>query len=126
MTSLLVWIPILPWTQPQQRLRSAVERDLRDGHIDRALAIMSSHQRNDFPPHWDPPPRIGYGEEHPPIVEVLEACLTNDPKPWVTELFLRKFEHAGYANGTQPYGDRMDSDRFDRLLDMLERLPDDS
>ena len=29
--ALLIWIPVLPWTQPEQQLRRVVEKDLREG-----------------------------------------------------------------------------------------------
>ena len=125
--SVLIWLPVLPLTQPEQQLRRTVEKDLRGDRIDRALATMSRHERSDFPPHWDPPPRIGYGEQHPPILEVVEAVLANDATPWVSDMFLSKLSQSvgrGYA--ARDFFIRLDSEQFDRFLSVLERSPDSS
>lgn len=125
--SLLIWIPILPLTQPEQQLRHAVERDLREGNIYQALATMSAHPRDAFPPHWDPPPRIGYGERQPPILDVVEAVLATDAEPWVVEVFMEKLRSfAGRAYGTFYFLANMSNEEFDRYLTVLEQLPADS
>lgn len=125
--SLLVWVPILPFTQPEQQLRHEVESDLRGGQIHRALTTMSAHERGDFPPHWDSPPRVGYGEQQPPILDVVETLLEMDAKPWVVELFVEKLRsRAGYSFGTRYYFYDMDDEQFDRHLALLEQLPTDS
>lgn len=127
LASLLAWVPVLPRAQAEQRLRREVENDLRTGHVERALATMSRHRPTDFPPHWDPPPRIGYGEEHPPILEVVEAAVANDASPWVSGLFLRKLGHsAGDDYGSRYFWGGMESHRFDRYLNVLESLPNNS
>jgi hypothetical protein len=122
--ALLVWIPILPQTQPEQQLRHVVENELRNGQIERALATMSKHKRSDFPPHWDPPPRVGFGENSPRIVDVMEIVVANDMAAWVRELYQRKFEDF-LGNGYRPqmlfY--EMDNAEFDRYLDLMEQLP---
>lgn len=125
--ALLVWIPLLPLTQPEQQLRREVENDLRGGQIRRALATMSAHDRGEFPPHWDPPPRIGYGERQPPVLDVVETLFAMDAGPWVVDLFLEKLRNrAGDRYGTYYFFYEMDDERFDRYLTTLERLPTDS
>jgi hypothetical protein len=121
--SLLAWIPMLPWTQHEQQLRRAVEMDLRAGQIDHALATMSRHQRGDFPPHWDPPPRIGYGERQPPILNVVEAILAGRSPPWIYDIFVPKLWQ---STGRYMFWRDLDSDQLDRFLTVLERLPDSS
>ena len=91
--SVLVWIAVLPWTQPEQQLRGSVERDLREGRYREALTTMSAHQRDEFPPHWNPPPRIGSARERPRILKIVVALSPTDA-PWVRQLFLDKFEAA--------------------------------
>ena len=91
--SVLVWIAVLPWTQPEQQLRGSVERDLREGRYREALTTMSAHQRDEFPPHWNPPPRIGSARERPRILKIVVALSLNDA-PWVRELFIDKLDAA--------------------------------
>ena len=124
--SLLVWIPILPITQPEQQLRHAVERDLRNGRIETALRTMSMWKPENFPPHWDPPPRIGYGEQNPPILKVAETVQTTETTPWVAEIFLLKLQHSIAQPWAHPLWDQMDNELFDRYLNVLEQLPADS
>ncbi|MEX2173386.1 MAG: hypothetical protein WD872_03430 [Pirellulaceae bacterium] len=91
--TLLVWIPILPFTQHEQQLRSRVERDLRGGRIRAGLATLSAHERGDFPPHWDPPPRVAYREKLPDIVAVQEELLTLPAQPWVRAIYDEKYSN---------------------------------
>jgi hypothetical protein len=88
--SILVWAAFLPFTQPEQLRRRRTERDLRNGRIAEALRFMSQYEQSDFPPHWDPPPRVGYGERRPPLVEVLLQFDQPGTAPWVQTLFLEK------------------------------------
>lgn len=125
--SLLVWIPVLPLTQPEQQLRRRVERDLREGQIERALATISAHGPGEFPPHWDPPPRIGYGERNPYLLEIMEPLLAMETAPWVRELFLEKLRSLGGSGfGPSYFFYQLDPQHFDRYLSVLEALPADS
>ena len=91
------------------------------------MSTMSAYERGDFPPHWGPPPRIGYGERQPPILEVVETLLTIDAKPWVIDLFLEKLRsRAGHSYATFNFFHAMEDDRLDRYLTLLERLPPDT
>jgi hypothetical protein len=56
--SVLIWIFILPITQPPYQRRYAVEQAFRQGRFADALDTMSSYQRTDFPPRWNPPPKV--------------------------------------------------------------------
>lgn len=96
--AILMWIPILPFTQPPRIRAASVDALLRAGEIDRALEEMSFWSRSDFPPVWSPPPREAFGEIEPPIDEVLMAIMRQPPAPWVIELFAEK---AGAALGWQ-------------------------
>ncbi|MBC7771501.1 MAG: hypothetical protein H7210_03285 [Pyrinomonadaceae bacterium] len=106
---LLGWIGPLMYAQPEQRNRSNVERLLRSGHVPEGPRMMSSISREAFPPIWDPPPRIGYGEQSPTLETVAAAIMAEPQAPWVVSLFLDKskqrFIHRGeinwdyYANG---------------------------
>ncbi|MDX1948191.1 MAG: hypothetical protein SFU86_22565 [Pirellulaceae bacterium] len=91
---LAMWGLVLPFTQPAQILRRQVERDLKSGRIREALATMSAHEQSDFPPHWDPPPRMAYREFAPDPVDVQEQLDMLAVKPWVYEIFLDKFANS--------------------------------
>ena len=82
----------LPWTQPEQRLATRAESLLRGGRIEQALAMMSTRQRSDFPPQWEPPPRVGYGEQTPELLDVLEAMTKTPTAGWVRQAYLSSFE----------------------------------
>lgn len=87
------WIIALPKTQAEQRLRWEVESEMKAGNIARGLGEMSRHRREDFPPQWDPPPRIGWDEEEiPTVVNVVEQMLAMKAAPWVREVYLDKLE----------------------------------
>jgi hypothetical protein len=88
--ALLGWAVILPLTQPQQNNRHTVESLLRRGQISDSLTFMSKRKRADFPPHWDPPPRIGYGEDTPDIWEVMAATNDINVAPWVRSIYIEK------------------------------------
>jgi len=98
--SLLVWLPILPFTQKEQHLRWAVEREMRSGRIDEGLDLMSAHSPGDFPPHWEPPPRVGYRESTPHILDIVEALQRRNDAGWVRSRYIdafRRFMGEEYA-----------------------------
>ena len=106
----------LPWTQPEQRLATQAESLLRGGRIEQALAMMSTHGRSEFPPQWEPPPRVGYGEQRPSLLDVLEAMTQPPTAGWVRQAYWSSFERVylaggGYAIGPQEW------ERASRLLD---------
>jgi hypothetical protein len=86
--SLGVWVFLLPFTQPEQQLARRVERDLEGGRIAEGLQEMSAHSQEDFPPHWDPPPRMGYYGQKPPLVDIVSEMTHEVPAPWVRSIFL--------------------------------------
>jgi hypothetical protein len=118
--SVVVWLPILPWTQAEQRLRSQVEQDLKADRIAEALDVMSAHAPHDFPPQWEPPPHMGYEHPSPNILDVMAVVLDRGPADWVRTLYVDKlrryigeryfFENHGYELAP--------------LLRILERLPE--
>ncbi|MBN9119558.1 MAG: hypothetical protein J0I06_10440 [Planctomycetes bacterium] len=121
--SLLVWVPILPFTQPEQYLRSRVERDLRAGRIAEALDAMSAHGRSDFPPGWEPPPRIGYDEKTPHILDVMEVLVTRDVAPWVRTEFVDKLRRQ-FGEPPFIFYNRTHDPDLNRITRILQRLPE--
>jgi hypothetical protein len=104
-------------------MRRRVEVLLRHGQIAEAVALMSEHERSDFPPHWEPPPRVGYGETEPALVDALEALDSGSTPRWVQALFLDKLArmvqdpYEGLLNYLSPDG-------LDRYLSIIETLPE--
>jgi hypothetical protein len=91
--SLAIWVGILPFTQPEQQLRRSVEKAIQDGRLADGLALMSAHQPDEFPPHWDPPPRFLKGEHISLIYDIWEEILKNDVAPWVRKRYLEKLRN---------------------------------
>jgi len=87
--SLAVWAFVLPFTQPEQRLRRKTEVALRNGRIDEGIQLMLAHVEKDYPPHWDPPPRVGYYDQSPPLLDVAEK-LADAPPSWVRQKYADK------------------------------------
>ncbi len=110
----------LPWTQPEQRLATRAESLLRGGRVGQALAMMSAHRRSEFPPQWDPPPRVGYGERTPALLDVLEAMTQTPTAGWVRQAYLSSFERV-YL---QCAGYEMDTERWPRASRLLDALPE--
>jgi hypothetical protein len=88
--SLVVWAFILPHTQPEQINRRIVETQLRAGQIPEAVCFMSQHTRKEFPPLWDPPPQLAFGEYKPGLIEVLSILASGDVPPSFREVFADK------------------------------------
>jgi hypothetical protein len=89
------WLVALPGTQSEQRLRYDVERAMREGRIDAALAVMSAHDRRAFPPQWEPPPKVGWDvAEVPPVLDVMERIVQRGEATadWVRAIYVDKFE----------------------------------
>src|SRR5258706_14810429 len=89
--SVAIWFLFLPWTQREQQLRTEAEQHLKVGRIAEALDFMSAHEQSEFPPQWDPPPRVGYGEKRPHILDVMDELVTHPPVPWVRDVYVEKF-----------------------------------
>lgn len=116
--ALAIWLFILPRTQPEQILRYRAERLLKHGRVAEALTEMSAHEQEEFPPHWDPPPRMRRGQDVPSYIQVAEALGQTTPAPWVQAMFmtkldaaLRSFEYWSHEN-------------LDLFVDFLSRFPE--
>ena len=97
--ALLIWIPVLPFTQAEQVNRRIVESDLRAGRFGAVFEYMSARQPGDFPPHWEPPPDPALGEKVPSLIEVFLAAEAKEGvAPWVREVFREKFIRQGNAS----------------------------
>jgi hypothetical protein len=86
----MAWIGPLIYTQPEQKNRWLAENLLRSQRVPEALALMSSKPRGAFPPIWDPPPRMGYGEQFPELDTVAAAIMAEPTAPWVASMYVAK------------------------------------
>lgn len=119
--SVLGWAAALPFTQPEQRRRADVERLLKNGQIPAAIDLLSSTPRNAFPPHWDPPPRVGYPDERPDLLDVMEVLVDGRGSPWVRQLYVDKL-FRGYLRGMS-YRWHTEADQA-RVTSLVKRLPE--
>jgi hypothetical protein len=120
--SLCALLPALPFTQREQGLRHQVEAEFNAGNTSAALQLMSKHTRENFPPHWDPPPRIAYLRPRPDITTVLEQVTTTTVAPWVLDSYAEKY--ANWLSGDSYfYWRELNSSEFERQLAIIEKLP---
>jgi hypothetical protein len=100
-------------------LRRQAEQDLEAGRISAALGEMSAHQPDDFPPHWDPPPKVRRGEGKPPLLDVIQTIADDPPAPWVRSIYLQKFRN---HLSRYEYGDPEEVPK--KLARLLKQLPE--
>jgi hypothetical protein len=118
-SSIGIWLPILPMTQAEQLNRTRAEHALREGRIAEALADMSAHMPSDYPPQWEPPPRVGNGEHTPSVIDVMEIVVEKQPAPWVREIYIEKLDRF-----LDVYSGMYDRESVEpgRLLQLLQKL----
>ncbi len=75
--------------QPDQARRYEATRLLRQDFAE-GFAYMSKFERTDFPPIWDPPPRLGYAETAPSIEAIRGGLAGGEGATWVRAIFLGK------------------------------------
>ena len=124
--SVVAFLPALFVHQPAQQLGRQVEFALRSGRVNEALHLMSQHERSDFPPLWDPPPRIGYRMLEPPILEVMDRIAKTETKPWVRQIFLEKYKYRLSSNdyhSLQSWSSMREAE-LRRHIEILEQLPE--
>jgi hypothetical protein len=121
--SILIWLVPLPFTQAEQSLRHHAETDLRNNRIREALELMSAHERDDFPPHWDPPPRIGYRETKPDIVDVAAHLNVLPVSEWVRQLYADKFNNSLRGETEPGIWWELEPDEIERRIAVIERMP---
>jgi hypothetical protein len=114
--SVAAWIGILPFTQPEQKLRYEVELAFREKRIADALAVMAAHDLADFPPGWEPPPRYLKGEDKSVTLDVWAEILRKEPAPWVRDFYLEKLK--AYVHVHYFHADT------EKLADVLNRMPE--
>jgi hypothetical protein len=121
---LLVGFRILRAGQPEQAKRWHATYLLRSGHVAEGIKYMAATPRGEFPPQWDPPPRTSYGENNPPIDEVLSELSQIETPEWLRDVYAEKLlsSYSG-LNGAISAAIDGKPDRLNAVLDFLERSP---
>ncbi len=125
--ALAIWPFLLPRPQSEQRLRREVERLLVSGRIADGLDLMSRHQPDDFPPHWDPPPRIAYARPLPPLMDVMEQIVAAPPADWVRNVYVNKLRDRfgdTWGDGLRIYWSDLSPEAKERFVRVMESLPE--
>ena len=122
--AIVMWVPILPLTQFEQRNRRIVTDDMQEGRIDQALRFMSERTPKDFPPHWNPPPRLGYAEEEPPYFQVLDAVLRADANDWVRQVYVDKLIFHANSMRHPVQVAELEDEQLRRYVNLLREIPE--
>lgn len=117
------WCAWLPFTQPEQQVRHRVEQALRTNDFATGLTLLATHDADQFPPHWDPPPRIGYANSRPDPVEVLLFLVDHPMAEQIHRLYEQKLLNQGRFLARYH---RQDPAALRNLVTLLERMPDAS
>jgi hypothetical protein len=125
--ALVVWPFVLPGPQSEQRLRRQVEQLLVNDRIAEALDVMSKHRLDEFPPHWDPPPRIAYAGSAPPLLDVMEQVVAAPPADWVREVYVSKLKDRfgdSWGDALRMYWESASRAEQERFAAVMEALPE--
>jgi hypothetical protein len=119
--SLVVWVGAIPQTQPAQQLRRQAESDLLNGRVAEGLKLMSSHKLGDFPPHWDPPPWQGYGQDEPPLTSLI-LMFDDTTANWVAHTYFEKLNRriGNPTLSSHYFWDSMKDDEFAAYIAIFE------
>jgi len=120
---LLMGFAVLPFGQPAQQRRFIVEKQLYNGELDAAVEYAAEFSRNDFPPVWDPPPRLGYGKDRPSPIDVLEAIEKHNGPEWLREIYVGKLaqDPSGMLWRTIDDASNADPVELERVFNILEK-----
>jgi hypothetical protein len=122
--SVLVWIPLLFLTQPEQALRFQVESMIRQGDYEAAAELTSQNAESAFPPHWDPPPRPAFGETTPAVVDVMAGLTEAGAAAWLLDHYERKLRNEADDYWFHMKVLRYPDERLEKLVDLVEVMDD--
>ncbi len=116
-SAILIWLPILPFTQREQYHASKVYNLLMDGEIKQATKYMNSLELHDFPPQYEP----YLNSLWIPHFEIIQRDFnTAENKDWVNNILSKKFLH--YASNSRRY---IDTAFLKNYADSSKLLTDD-
>jgi hypothetical protein len=122
----LIWVCILPWTQPEQRHRHEVSALFANGKYSEMMAYLSSHRRSEFPPHWELPPRLGWDDnsllrpQFNQFYDLIAASLRPGITDWVRQSYVDLFIRHGLS---EPQGYSLYVERFN-VMTFLQKSGD--
>ena len=119
--SIVIWLFILPVTQPEQQRRRMAEQLIMARDFPAAFKFMSKHDRASFPPHWSPPPHVAQPNPVPPINDLMTVLIEDSSAEWVRAIFIEKFRNTTEQTLTR-YGVVSDA-TLSSTLRILDRLP---
>lgn len=123
--ALAAGLALLPFGQPEQRLARQTDQLLEAGDIGAAVALIAKLRPEDFPPNWNPLPRIAELRHRPRASEVLQILERQPAAPaWVRAIYLEKFRLELDGLTFAHVGRLDDSEETDRVLELLETLPE--
>ena len=74
----------------------------------------------ELPPHWDPPPRIGYGETRPALTLTTLAIHASSPANWFWKLYLDKIERVGTRFWNSETMKTLDEKQLSGFIDLFQ------
>ncbi len=125
-TSVLIWMAVLPFTQAEQHCRYRTDSMMAAGKIGDGLVFMSKHEQSDFPPLWEPLPRPDFREYKPDLTDIMLTMDETNVATWVKNIYKQKFENY-IGIGRSPYTVwrwNRSKDEVETIIDTLEQLAD--
>jgi len=119
--AILIWLFILPVTQPEQQRRRMAEQLIMASDFPAAFEYMSKHDPADFPPHWNPPPHVAQANPVPPINDLMDVLIKESPAEWVRTEFVEKFRSK--MEGTLSQFGFVSDEQLAPTLRILDHLP---
>jgi hypothetical protein len=123
--SVAVWLPILPFTQPEQQLRFRVEQAIQEGRFREAVQEIAAHAQGDFPPGWEFSSRwYEQPGERAAVLAMMEAVL-EVPQSASTSAWLRGMALEHFGLSLERWRWHYEPEKHGvRLARMLVRLPE--
>lgn len=119
--ALAVGLALLPFAQPEQRLRWQVQAALGEGRPHDAIGLLAQHPRAAFPPQWVPSLPRSYGyTQLGPLLTLLDAAVADARTP---EWALLHWEEQLGRHIDLRRGFRFQEPERSRVLRLLLRLP---
>lgn len=119
LTSILIWFAFLPWTQAEQANRYLAEKLIRNQQFEKVAELSRDKPLYQFPPHWDPPPRVGYGEYLPSAIHIAGELTDHEAAGWLKERYRDKVLHliGGYRGLDLQLRSSQDIQNLQKLVD---------
>ena len=119
--SLLIWLPVLPWTQAEQYQRWSVENMLERGDYQGAAEWSRRVTVEDLPPHWIPPPRLVYGYASVETIKQSVALLNEDLSDWYADQCRETLRENLTGSFDSPRLDSLDLETLRRMVSLKDK-----